>query len=82
VASEYIVAHVNFKDSPDIWQDYCRNVAQLYGDPAMSIYLQKLEMEFELGSLVPAVSLQKKPLPTLPSSSAPPAYGEQIKEKW
>jgi hypothetical protein len=74
------VAHINFKDSPEVWQDYCRKVAQLYGDRDMSIYLQKLEMEFELGNLVPAVSLEKKPLPAVPSSSAPPAYDEKMKE--
>lgn len=53
----------------------------MYEEPAISIYLQKLEMEFELGGLVPVVNMEKKLLPMRPSSSAPPGYDEQMREK-
>lgn len=56
-------------------------MAWLYEEPAISIYLQKLEMEFELGGLVPVVNMEKKLLPMRPSSSAPPGYDEQMREK-
>jgi hypothetical protein len=53
-------------------------VAKLYEEPDMSIYLQKVDMEFELGKLVPAVSGEKKAgfVAPLPSSTS-----AQMKER-
>lgn len=78
--TDYIVVHMAFKESPhpEVWQGYCRKVVELYGDTNISIYLQKLEMEVELGNLVPAVGLERREGAKRP---APPAYDDHVAEK-
>ncbi|KAI9743872.1 MAG: hypothetical protein M1818_002606 [Claussenomyces sp. TS43310] len=50
--SDYIVAHVNFYGPPELWRDFCRRVSKLYGPALASIYLHRLNLEFEAGDLV------------------------------
>ncbi|KAE9969395.1 hypothetical protein BLS_005388 [Venturia inaequalis] len=62
ILSDYIVVQMAFKESPhpELWQEYCRKVAELYGNTNISIYLQKLEMEVEFGNFVPAGGLERR----------------------
>lgn len=56
VITDYMVAQVDFRGSPEMWQEFCKKVTALYGvnPPLTSIYLQKLEYEFEFGGLISA----------------------------
>jgi hypothetical protein len=46
---DYMLAKLNFNGSKETWQDFCRQVIKLYTDVGKleTIYLQKLEFEFE-----------------------------------
>jgi hypothetical protein len=75
--SDYMIAHVNFYGPLEVWQEFCRIATKLYGNsPSLaSIYLQRLEAEFELGELVSTPSVKSES-----SSDAPPEYVEQLKK--
>jgi hypothetical protein len=47
-----MTAQLNFQGPPDMWRDFCRQVVKLYAKIGKleSIYLQKLEFEFEASS--------------------------------
>jgi hypothetical protein len=47
-ATEYMVAQLDFRGSVKEWQDYCRKIVRLRGGALRSIYLQRLEFEFEV----------------------------------
>ena len=47
-ATDYIVAQIDFRGSAEEWQDYCRKIVQLWRTGLRSIYLQRLEFEFEV----------------------------------
>jgi hypothetical protein len=48
--TDYIVAQVDFRGSAEEWQQYCRRIVQIWGlgKPLRSIYLQRVDMEFEV----------------------------------
>jgi hypothetical protein len=75
--SNYMVAKVNFHGPQEIWQEFCRQVVKLYTDIGKleTIYLQKLEFEFE-ASEDDAKSDEKADINKDPP---PPGYGEQLK---
>lgn len=54
----YMVAQLDYKGTPEQWQDYCRRIVQLWGPDLGSIYLQRLELEFEVE--VDQVNVQTK----------------------
>ncbi|QDS72337.1 hypothetical protein FKW77_007897 [Venturia effusa] len=77
--TDYIVVQMAFRESPlpEVWQEYCRKVAELYGDANISIYLQKLEMEVEFGNLVSLAGLESK---ESTKRSDPPACIDHVEE--
>jgi hypothetical protein len=80
-ATDYMVAQVAFHGNPEVWQDFCIKASKLYGKypPLQSIYLQKLDLEFEFGGLIDVRAEANprgegsSPATALP----PPAYGNQ-----
>ncbi|KAF2503388.1 hypothetical protein BU16DRAFT_533628 [Lophium mytilinum] len=81
--ADHMIAYVDFHGSPEVWQQFCRKVQRLYQTPGVhhcgtleSIYLVKLDTEFELGGLISA----PPPVVAESSKSAPPAYVEQLKD--
>jgi hypothetical protein len=79
--SDYMLAQIAFHGKPEVWQDFCVRATRLYGTspPLQSIYLQKLDLEFEFGGLIdvkPEVNLQVEGSSSA-MASPPPAYGKE-----
>jgi hypothetical protein len=76
--SDYITAQMNFQGPPDMWRDFCRQVVRLYTKIGKleSIYLQKLEFEFEASS--DAIQTASTRAESSRSEDVPPpAYAKQ-----
>jgi hypothetical protein len=73
-----MIAHVDFKGPPDVWQRFCNRVVELYGQigKLQSIYLQKLELEFEAAEEKPSIANAG----VINKVNSPPLYTEQIKQ--
>lgn len=75
-----MVAKVNFHGSQETWQSFCRQVVKLYASNKLgkleTIYLQKLEFEFEASDDI------VKPVEKadMNKDQQPPGYTEQLKD--
>jgi hypothetical protein len=82
-----MIAQLNFHGPPEAWQAYCEQVVELYsrraygGRTLQSIYLQKLDYEFEsnLGLISTSLNASGKRESSY-NVQAPPGYLEQLKQ--
>jgi hypothetical protein len=84
-----MIAYVNFQGPPEVWQEFCRKATKLYGyrRPLQSIYLQKLDAEFEKGEIVAAPpthaqnvgqASERLPQPSLPYKDTTSNQTQQV----
>jgi hypothetical protein len=73
---DYMVAKVNFQGTQETWQDYCRQVIKLYADVGKleTIYLQKLEFEFEASE----ANVKTEEKADISKNPPPPGYTKQL----
>jgi len=90
IVADHMIAYVDFRGPPELWEQFCRKAKRLYQTPGpsrcgilASIYLVRLDAEFEFGGLIsapPPVMAAPPPVVAESSTSAPPAYGELMKD--
>jgi hypothetical protein len=76
--SDYMIAKVNFHGPQETWQDFCRQVVKLYTNIGKleTIYLQKLEFEFEASE----DNVKPEEKADVSKNPPPPGYTEQLNE--
>ncbi|KAF2672536.1 hypothetical protein BT63DRAFT_422987 [Microthyrium microscopicum] len=72
--TNYIVAYVDFRGPAEVWQEHCRKITRAFPE-FKSIYLQRLEYEFEFGGIIAAHEESAQS-----STDAPPGYSDQLRE--
>ncbi|KAF2805636.1 uncharacterized protein BDZ99DRAFT_466591 [Mytilinidion resinicola] len=82
--ADHMIAYVDFRGPPEVWEQFCRKAQRLYQTPGpnycgtlASIYLVRLDAEFEFGGLISTLP----PVVAESSKGAPPAYGEHMRNE-
>jgi hypothetical protein len=78
--TDCMTAKINFHGSPAVWENYCREVVKLYKKIGKleSIYLQKLDFEFEASSEQVFASKQAESSSNV--DAPPPNYTEKMNQ--